>query len=204
MQFLGDPSPLLVLEAQEAPGELVQGRRGGTMVRDVGKEDAQAFRRGADQKIETTAGPQAGHHLTPDTVAPLHALADDAAALGIGTAQVPEACAQDPVRIRPDPVPRGLVEIGDAIGAVQREVAVADAGQDGPEPLGCMVDLVQDRSAAARQVMLLPILGCGLRRGQVTHGSAPGRRNNRMTGVFAPCRRRVWNGDPRPIARSLT
>ena len=121
------------------------------LVRDVGEEDAQAFRRGADQKIETAAGPQAGHHLTPDTVAPLHALADDAAALGIRTAQVPEACAQDPVRIRPDPVPRGLVEIGDAIGAVQREVAVADAGQDGPEPLVCMVDLVQTAPVRPRR-----------------------------------------------------
>ena len=117
MQLLGDPLPLLVLEAQEAPGELVQRRRGGMTFRDVGEEDAQAVRRGADVETEKVAGPQAGHHLAPDAVARLHAFPDDAAALGIRIAQVPEACAQDPVRIRPHPVLRRLVEIGDAIGA---------------------------------------------------------------------------------------
>ena len=147
VQLLGDPLPLLVLEAQDAPGELVQGRLGGTMFRDVGEEDAQAIRRGADVEIEKVARPQAGHHLAPDAAARLHAFPDDAAALGIRMAQVPEACAQDPVRIRPHPVPRRLVEIGDAIGPVQREVAVADAGQDGPEPLVRIFDLCRSSLA---------------------------------------------------------
>ena len=117
VQLLGDPLPLLVLEAQDAPGELVQRRLGGMTLRDVGEEHAQAVRRGADLEIEPVAGPQAGHHLAPDALACLHAFPDGEAALGIRMAQIPKACAQDPVRIGPDPVLRRLVKIGDAIGA---------------------------------------------------------------------------------------
>jgi hypothetical protein len=39
VQFLGDPLPLLVLEVQEASGELIQCRLGSMTFRDVGEED---------------------------------------------------------------------------------------------------------------------------------------------------------------------
>ena len=184
VQLLGDPLPLLVLKAQDAPGELVQRRLGGMTFRDVGEEDAQAIRRGADVEIEKVARPQAGHHLAPDALARFHAFPDDAAALGLRMAQVPKACAQDPVRIRPDPVLRRLVEIGDAVGPVQREVAVADTGQDCPEPLVRVFGTCGARLRAAPEATPRPFLRGVPRRGHVIHGSAPRRRYNRTTGIF--------------------
>ena len=174
VQLLGDPLPLLVLEVQEAPGELVQGRRGGTPLRHVGEEHAQPFRRGADLEIEPAAGPQAGHHLAPDAAALLHTFPDDEAALGIRLHRSQRHAPSTPP-VGSCRVHRRLVEIGDAIGAVQREVAVANAGQNGPEPLVRILDLLRGSLRAAPQAGPPPFVQRVPRRGQVTHGSTPGR-----------------------------